>query len=437
MRHNGFSSTGATTHMKLLNITEHLFDVFREHTANSKLVLLHPDSQYRSVLVAHLSNLPDIPVFYYALGPDDINVHSFINGMMHDVANQQPTFGRHINMLTPEALLNFDILLDTFAQDLGELSSQPFYFVLDEYDRSDTADDIQMFIEKLVDRLPDQCTVVINSRTLPRLPWVSMIAKNKAVILHDDQLVRRDFYDTDNQGTQSLEVYALGPGFVLFNDVPIDTWEGHLPRLLFFFALDRPVITRSEICNAFWPELDTDQAVNVFHVTKRRLHKALDMDVLVHDDGYYRVNPELNVHYDTIEFVVRLMEGRDKDNPNRVQAWQRAVEMYRGPFLQGHTDPWIVSRRKDFRAGYLEALMAMANVRLSEDRPEHALTLFQRALAEDNRREDLHREIMLLFTRLGRRSEAAAHFQRLTEEMRKQGLDVGQETRAVYNEIMS
>jgi DNA-binding SARP family transcriptional activator len=423
--------------MKLYSIVEHLYDVFRDYTSDSKLVLLHPDSQYRSVLVAQLINTPGLNVFYYALGPDDINVHSFLSGLMHDVANQQPTFGRHINMLVPEDLQKIDVLLDTFARDLGELSSEPFYFVLDEYDRSDTADDIQMFIEKLVDRLPEHCTVVINSRTLPRLPWVSMIAKKKAIMLNDDQLVRRNFYGTENQGTQLLEVYALGPGFVLLNDKPIDTWEGHLPRLLFFFALDRPVITRSEICEAFWPELDTDQAVNVFHVTKRRLHKALNMDVLVHDEGYYRVNPELNVQYDTIDFTIRLMEGRDRDNPNRVQSWQRAIEMYRGPFLQGHSDPWIMARRKDYRAGYLEALMAMANVRLSEERPEHALGLLQRALTEDTRREDLHREIMLLYTRLGRRSEAAAHYQRFIDEMRRQGHEVSNETRAVYEEIMS
>ena len=423
--------------MNLYQIIEDLSQVFQEHTADSKIILLHPESHYRSVLVAQLINTPGLNVFYYALGPDDINVPSFLTGLMHDVANQQPTFGRHLNMLLPEDMANFDMLLDTFANDLAELSNEPFYFVLDEYDRSDGADDIQMFIERLVDRLPEHCRFILNGRTLPRLPWVSMIAKNKAVMLQDDQIIRRNFYGTDGIGTQALEVYALGPGFVLFNDRPIDTWEGHLPRLLFFFALDRPVITRSEICEAFWPDLDTDQAVNVFHVTKRRLHKALDMDVLVHDDGYYRINPELDIQYDVIEFVTHLMDGRDKNSATRIQSWQRAIDMYRGPFLQGHSDRWIMHRRQDFRAGYLEALTEIAHVRLAEDRPEHALGLLQRALGEDNRREDLHREIMQLFTHLGRRSEAAAHFQKLIEDMRKQGREIAPETRAVYEDIMS
>ena len=143
------------------------------------------------------------------------------------------------------------------------------------------------------------------------------------------------------------------------------------------------MITRSEICQAFWPELDTDQAVNVFHVTKRRLHKALDMDVLVHLDGYYRINPELDIDYDVMHFATQLMEGRDKTTPTESPRGRKAIDLYRGPFLQGHSDRWILDRRADFQAGFLEALTEMAQYRLTEDRPEFALGLYQRAVGEN------------------------------------------------------
>jgi DNA-binding SARP family transcriptional activator len=423
--------------VKLHDLIDQSYQNFIEQSVDARVILLHPRSRYRSILVAKLINAPDMNVFYYALGPDDINVESFLSGITHDLANQYPTFGRHINILPPKEHANFELVLDTFARDLSEMSSEDFLLILDEYDRSDSADDVQRFIEKLVPRLPANCRLVINSRTLPRLPWVSLIAQKQAVLLQDEKLISRDFYDIETDGKNKLEVFALGPGYILMDGSSIDSWEGHLPRLLFFFALDRPNITRSEICQAFWPDLETDQAVNVFHVTKRRLHKALDMDVLVHEDGYYRVNPELAIRYDVMEFVHALMDGRDENNPNRVAAWQKAIEMYRGPFLQGHSDPWILSRRKDFQAGYLEALAQMAYVRLAEDRPEHALGLFQRALAEDSSREILHRDVMQLYARLGRRSEAAQHYQKLTDELAKSGKTLSPETKAVYEEIMS
>lgn len=420
--------------MNLNGIIEHIYDTFKTSIENSRTVLLHPNSRYRSVLVARLINSPDYNIFYYALGPDDISVPSLLTGITHDLANQNPMFGRHINMLEPEEFENLDTLLAAFIRDLTELSPDDYILILDEYDRSDTADDIQWFIERLAARLPKNCRLVINSRTLPRLPWVSLIAEGRAVLLEDDQLIRNNFYNIQGRGSQTLEVYALGPGFVLMNDKPIDTWEGHLPRLLFFFALDRPVVTRSEICQAFWPELDTDQAVNVFHVTKRRLHKALDMDVLVHLDGYYRVNPELDIDYDVMHFTSQLMEGRDRDNPDRIAAWQKSIDLYRGPFLQGHNDRWILDRRADFQTGFLEALSQMAQYRLSENRPEHALTLYLRAVGENPRREDIHREVMRLYTSLGRRSEAAAHYQKMRQELNN---EIEPETLAVYEEIMA
>ena len=423
--------------MKLHSLIDLAYQNFLEQMQEARIILLHPRSRYRSILIARLLNDPDLTVFYYAMGPDDINIHSFLSGITHDLANQHPTFGRHLNILPPSDQADFDILVDTFAHELSEMSDKTFMLVLDEYDRTDSADDVQLFIEHLVAQLPANCKLVINSRNLPRLPWVSLIARGRAVLLEDDKLIKHDFYDIQEGSRSRLEVYALGPGYVLMDGKAIDAWEGHLPRLLFFFALDRPSITRSEICQAFWPELETDQAVNVFHVTKRRLHKALDMDVLVHEGGYYYVNPELAIDYDVINFVGALMDGRTNDHENQINAWQRAIEMYRGPFLQGHNDGWIIERRRDFQAGYLEALTQMAHVRLAEERPEHALTLFQRALAEDPTREDVHREVMQLYTQLGRRSEAAAHYQRLMEELAKDNLEPAPSTRELYQQIMS
>ncbi len=422
--------------MKLHRAIAEAYQTLTEQAHNTRLILLHPQSRYRSVLVAHLLNDPSCRAYYHASGPDDINLDAFIAGILHSMGAQHSTFGRHTMKLLPGAGSDINALLDAFTRDLSELSTEYFFLILDEYDRTDSADDIQYFIERLSLRLPDHCRIIINSRTLPRLPWVAMIAHGRALILQDQAVVRRDFYHVRG-GKQHLEVYALGPGFVIFNDQAIDTWEGHLPRLLFFFALDRPVVTRSEICQTFWPDLDDDQAVNVFHVTKRRLHKALEMDVLVHVDGCYQVNPELDVHYDVMNFAGYLMEGRRTDNEAPMQSWQHAIDTYRGPFLQGHQDTWIVNRRRDFQTGYLEALMSMAQMRMREERFEHALGLYQRALSEDGLRQDLHQHIMELYAHLGRRSEAVAHFKRLQEKAARDGHTISPLIEQTYQEILA
>lgn len=429
--------------MQLHRFIDQSREVFLQQVDRARVVLLHPRSRYRSVLVAQLINAPDIPTFYYAMGPDDVNIQAFITGLTHDLASQHPLFGRHVNTL-PEQIYedyaaNADLLLTTFARDLAEISAERYLFILDEYDRSDGADDIQDFIERLTDVMPEHCRLVINSRTLPRLPWISMIARGKATFIEDDRVIHANFYDLSTEGdTPALEIYALGPSFVRQESTYVDSWEGHLPRLLLFFALDRPVVTRSDICHAFWPELNADQAVNVFHVTKRRLHKALNLDVLVHEDGYYRINPDLPLYYDVLDFVQTLVKGREETNSAQVEAWQKAIELYRGPFLQGHDDAWVQRRRLDYQAGYIEALTRLAEYWESiRDRPEQSLALYQKALGATPQDEALHREIMRLFAKLGRRSEAAAHFQNLRHELGRDKREPSAETVHLFQTIMS
>lgn len=425
--------------MKLHGLVSKSYEAFIQYTAEARIVLLHPRSRYRSVLVARLINDDTLHTLYYAMGSDDINVPAFLAGLMHDLAAQHPTFGRNLNLVREEpGSSNMCPWQEALAADLSEWTDEPFLLVLDEYDRSDAADDIQQFIEGLIPLLPAHARLVINSRTLPRLPWISLIARNQAIILQDDQLISEDFYNhRTGDETTRLEVTALGPGYVVLNDDLITSWEGHLPRLLFFFALDRPTVTRSEICQAFWPDLDIEQAVNVFHVTKRRLHKALGKDILVHEHGYYRVNPTLYVQYDVMDFVGALAKGRTTSATEQTSYWQQAITLYQGPFLQGHDESWISSRRADFLSGYMEAITNMAEIRYQQGNPEHALRLYLRALAEDNTHEGVHQQVLRLFTELGRRSEAAAHFQRAREELQSMGKQFSQETEAVYQEIMS
>lgn len=411
-----------------------LFEI-EKFPQRGRFLLLHPDSKYRSLVVAALLQGRDYPVFYYALGAEDINLPSFLTGLIHSVSKQKPGFGNHLLLKWNDPVPS--VMVEALAADLAQLGEgQPFILILDEFDRSDEADDIQFFLEHLANSLPDGCTILINSRTVPRLSWISLMAKQRGIMLKDAQFIRENFYRQLTESEDIIEVFALGPGFVLLNDEPIDTWEGHLPRLLFFYALDRPAITRSEICAAFWPDLDSDQAVNVFHVTKRRLHKALNVDVLIHEDGYYHMAPNLRVEYDVADFVSQLLHGRDLANPDRYNALQNALEIYNSPFLRGHSDPWIAARRADFQAGYLEALAQMAEFKIQNNQPEQALRLLQKAVQVNDSQEDLHRNVMSLYITLGRRSEAVSHFRKLERAFHEQGKAVSMETAALYQQLI-
>ena len=340
------------------------YETFLRHSSGVKIIQLHPQSRLRSLVLARLLCDEGARAFYYALDIDDINLRSFLTGVMDCLARQHPTFGRQLNIM-PAAVLeepfkHMSQILPVFIAELTELADGEFWLVLDEFDRADLADDVLRFVERLSHHAPERCKILLNGRTLPRLPWLSMIAKRHALILRDSHIERSDIYSNRSDDGASIKALSLGSGFVFLDDYLVDNWEGNLPRLLLFFALDRPEVTRNQICATFWPKLHIDQAVNVFHVTKRRLHKAVGTDVLAHDGRYYRINRNPPVYYDVFEFVEALLDGRYSEPEDPFEFWQRAAKLYRGPFLQGHDDNWILERRDAYQLAYIEALENIA-----------------------------------------------------------------------------
>lgn len=416
-------------------------EVFNRYAADAKIVLLHPTNRLRNVLLACLIGDPDIRSFYYSFDLDDINLLNFVTSFTDGMSTQHATFGRHINLLQSKVLKNpykyLDDILRAFVSELSELHDGEYYLILDEFDRADRADDVQRLIERLSHLLPERCKLVINTRTLPRMPWLSMIAKGHAVILYDDQLVLEDFYQNRNTEGAELKVLSLGPGYVFLGDHLVDQWEGHLPRLLLFFTLDRPVVTRNEICETFWPGLDIDQAVNVFHVTKRRLHKALGLDALMHDGTYYRIDPGVPFNYDAFEFIEALMIGRYGEPDDPFEVWQRVANLYRGPFLQGHNDQWILERREAFQIAYIEALENTAAYWAQDGKHELALHTLTRALDTDYANEVIHKKLLRLYVQLGRRAEAVTHYRSLEKWAKSSKTSLSGEIQQLFSDIIA
>ncbi len=410
------------------------------HFANlSKIILLHPSSRYRSLIVAHLLSDAEQKTFYYALDVDDINLFSFLTGLMNSLSKQHATFGQHLNVL-PRNILDdpykhIDQVLTTFLKELAEFEDGKFFLILDEFDRADPADDVHRFVERLSHLMPERCTVVINGRTLPRLPWLSMMAKRHGVILRDDKLVTKSIYGIRNSPDANLKVLSLGPGYVFLDEYLVGNWEGHLPRLLLFFVMDRPEVTRNQICETFWPDLDIDQAVNVFHVTKRRLHKALGIDILFHDGTYYRIDPNVPVYFDAMEFVEALLSCRHGVPEDEFGQWQAIAKLYRGPFLHGHNDHWIYERRDAYSVAYIESLMKIADSWAERGNEELALLTLGKAIDADYSLEAVHLRLLKQYVKLGRRAEAVAHFRELEKWAKSTKTTLSGETRQLFADI--
>ena len=438
-QYTGSITISTPTIMNIHAHTQAAYESFLRFAGESKISLLHPDSRFRTLVVARLLADPDIHTLYYALDVDDINLRNFLTGIIRRLSLQHATFGRLLSMLPANNLddpnKHMELVINTFIDELSEIESDSFYLILDEFDRADLADDIKRFVERLSHSAPGHCRIVLNGRSLPRMPWLSMMAKRHAIIVRDEMLVRTNFYHKPNNHDASVKVLSLGPGYVFLDDLLVDKWEGHLPRLLLFYALDRPDVTRNQICGTFWPNLDIDQAVNVFHVTKRRLHKALNLDILAHDGTYYRTDMNVPIYFDAIEFVEALLEGRYGDPDDPFELWQKVAKLYRGPYLEGHNEDWILERREAYLSAYMEALDNIAELWIKDEKYELALLTLVRAIETDFSYDEFHLKLLRLYVTLGRRAEAVAHYREMERRAKTAKTRLSDDIQQLFRDI--
>ena len=284
----------------LQKFIEHSYDALLERTQDVPIVLLHPQSNYRSVVVARLMAEAPKPVFYHALASYDVNVEAFLSGLTHNLSERAPTFGWHLSKLASQTAKREEIV-EGLVNELSELSDDPFYLVLDHYDASDHADDVQELLEDLLNQLPSHCQVIINSRTLPRMPWLALVARRVAVILGDEPAEDDGLYRASQRGALAkLDVRCLGPSTIQKHGKIIDDWEGHLPRLLLIFALVGAFLLAQNqglLGNAASPPNESIQFTLYYNDGSFHLHNSGPDDMLNMPLAFERLDTEGNASH--------------------------------------------------------------------------------------------------------------------------------------------
>ncbi len=242
-----------------------------------------------------------------------------------------------------------------------------------------------------------------------------------------------------------LEVHAFGRGHTLVNGLPVTNWDGALPRNLFFFFMDHPLVTRDEIFETFWPELSVKDATNVFHVTKRKITERLSMKVsetgnyeLTHyNSGFYMPSDKIVRHYDVADFQEAVDKSQvASSEKEEVALLSRAIDIYKAPFLQTVEMKWVVERRLQLRQLYAQALIGMGRIYKRRSEDQRAIGFFTRALKETPEREDIHRQVMGLYQNMDLLDDAVIQYRKL-EQILGDTLKIApsRETRELYETI--
>ncbi len=292
-----------------------------------------------------------------------------------------------------------------------------YTLLIDAFDLAD--DSVAAWLIALVKGLPAGSQIVLGGRQLPLnlIENKALAGKVKLFPVDPDRMLLD--YAEQPASHALLEIYGLGPGQALINGRRIERWDGLLPRSLFFYFIDRGMVTRDEIFETFWPTLSVREATNVFHVTKRKISEILGFDLTTYWSGFYRISPDIDLHYDVVKFAEDVQNSVIAEDDVAVPMLQKAIYLYRGLFLSTIEMPWATARRNELRLTYADALTHLGKLRQRQGETQEALGLYLRAATTQPHREDLARGIMSLFAELGQHDKALEIYTRLADDLKE------------------
>src|SRR5262245_2215981 len=193
---------------------------------------------------------------------------------------------------------------------------------------------------------------------------------------------------------------------------------------------------RDKLATLLWPEMDDRQA-------RANLRKVL----FVLRPGLSVVSPSLRLDEDTVTLDTAALEvdvlafqrlARRADR----EALQQAVDLYRGDLLEGlgvteaPFEEWLTAERERLRELALEALAKLLAHQAKTEEPL-AVETARRLLALDPLQEAVHRTLIRLYARHGRRDAALRQYQSCVDTLRRElSVEPEAKTRQLYQEVL-
>ncbi|MBI1743390.1 tetratricopeptide repeat protein [Candidatus Acetothermia bacterium] len=170
---------------------------------------------------------------------------------------------------------------------------------------------------------------------------------------------------------------------------------------------------RAVLAGLLWGDSEEEKAKINLRKTLSLLRKLLDSQAdqrpwLDSSGGALRFNPKAGEFwFDVTEFERSIAEGTKAKNP---EILERALALYRGPFLRGIYSDWALLETERLQLLYLDALEQLAELYQAQHEHAKALHAWKKTLHAVPWHERAHRELMTLYALAGDRAAALSQY---------------------------
>jgi DNA-binding SARP family transcriptional activator len=203
-------------------------------------------------------------------------------------------------------------------------------------------------------------------------------------------------------------------------------------------------LRRESLTADVWPEADPVSANASLNTALWRIRKCLTrfegLQLSSFEDVVlFEVSSPARVDVAMLENAMAdVAHGDDAEAllPERRQQLADAVAFYRGDFLEGSSELWVLAKREHYTALQIRALCMLMRDAAAQNWIEAALNYGRAILALDPFREGSLRELMLLYVRNGERAKALRQYEALRSLLRTElGIEPMEETTSLFRQI--
>lgn len=199
---------------------------------------------------------------------------------------------------------------------------------------------------------------------------------------------------------------------------------------------------REQIIDILWPDADAESALNSFGKVLHAARRALEpRRVRRQDSAYLRLTDGM-LALNTMHVVVDVDEfellAEDALRRGEIEAYQAALALYAGELLpEDRYENWCSERRSVSAELRVRLLQGLAEALERRGAPNEAADQLREVLRHDPTREAVHRQLMLLYARMGIPDQAVRQFH-VCEAVLRRELDLAPQPETVlfYNEIL-
>ncbi|MEN8113610.1 MAG: AAA family ATPase [Actinomycetota bacterium] len=219
-----------------------------------------------------------------------------------------------------------------------------------------------------------------------------------------------------------LEIRLLGPFTTALDGEQVTEFESDSARALLAYLAAEPgrPSPRAILAEMLWPDRPEGAALSnlrhVLSVLRRALRESEAEPVFLETDrNSVAIAASADVWIDLAEF--EQLAAVPDDQEGAVDAWERSVELWRGPLLEGVSiragvewDEWVVVTTERLRRHLAGALRSLAAHHERSGDWVRGISFAERLVNVDPWDERAHRQLMRLLAAAGEGTRALAHF---------------------------